>query len=79
MSIITIDQTKVVAAKQDACKTEAKARLEATDWSQVADVAATLTNKADFDTYRAAVRAIHNKPVADPVWPERPVAVWAGQ
>jgi hypothetical protein len=58
-------------------RAEAKSRLEATDWSQVADVAAILANKADFDAYRAAVRAVYLDPVADPVWPERPVAVWS--
>lgn len=75
--MITINQTKTAAAKQDACKAEAKILLEQTDWSQVADVAAALTNKSAFDTYRAAVREIYLNPVAEPVWPERPEAVWS--
>ena len=77
MSIITIDQTKVAAAKAVACKAEAKQRLADTDWSQVADVAAVLANKAAFDTYRTAVRELYFNPVAEPVWPERPEADWS--
>lgn len=60
-----------------ACKAAAKARLEETDWSQAADVALVLTNKAAFDTYRAAVRVLYFTPIAEPVWPERPEAQWA--
>jgi hypothetical protein len=75
--MITINPTKTAAVKQEACKAEAKVLLEQTDWSQVADVAAALTNKSAFDTYRAAVREIYLNPVAEPVWPERPEAVWS--
>jgi hypothetical protein len=60
-----------------ACKAAAKARLEDTDWSQVADVSSALLNKAAFDTYRATVRALYFNPIAEPVWPERPEAQWA--
>lgn len=59
-----------------ACKAEAKHRLQDTDFSEVDDVAAILSNKSAFDTYRAAVRALYIDPVAEPTWPERPVAVW---
>jgi predicted metal-dependent HD superfamily phosphohydrolase len=78
MTIITIDPTKSSAAKLAAVQAQAKQRLADTDWSQVADVAAVLTNKADFDTYRAAVRALYFNPVANPTWPQRPEAVWSG-
>lgn len=56
---------------------EAKQRLQDTDWSQVADVTAVLTNKSAFDAYRASVRSIYLNPTETPTWPERPVAVWA--
>ena len=62
---------------KDACRSEAKGRLVETDFTQIADVAAALTNKAEFDSYRAQVRALFFNPVAAPSWPERPVAVWA--
>lgn len=60
----------------DACKAEAKKLLEETDWSQLPDVVASISNKAAFDAYRTALRAIYFNPVAAPAWPERPVAVW---
>ena len=75
--MFTIDQDYLDNKARDACAAEAKKRLEDTDWSQVADVAAALENKEAFDTYRAAVRAIYFNPVVEPVWPERPEAVWS--
>lgn len=59
------------------CKAAAKARLEETDWSQAGDVASVLLNKAEFDAYRAAIRALFFAPVAAPTWPAAPAAVWA--
>lgn len=56
------------------CKTKAKQLLQETDWSQLSDVM--ISNKAEFDAYRSAVRAIYFNPVAEPVWPERPEAAW---
>jgi predicted metal-dependent HD superfamily phosphohydrolase len=75
--MITINPSKTAEAKADACKAQAKQLLVDTDWSQNLDVAAVLTNKAAFDTYRAAVREIYFNPVAEPVWPERPEADWS--
>jgi hypothetical protein len=75
--MITIDPTKSSTKKLEACKATAKQLLEETDWSQVADVAAALTNKSAFDTYRAAVRELYFNPVAQPTWPQRPEAVWS--
>jgi len=60
----------------EACKAESKQRLFDTDWSQVADVAAILANKAEFDAYRDAVRSLYFNPVAQPVWREPPEAQW---
>lgn len=60
----------------DACKAEAKKRLEDTDFSQLPDVVDAISNKAAFDAYRAALRVIYFNPVTAPEWPERPVAVW---
>lgn len=75
--MITINQTKLDTAKIAACEAEAKRLLVDTDWSQNIDVAAVLTNKAEFDAYRATVRGLFFNPVAEPVWPERPEAVWS--
>ncbi len=59
------------------CEQRAKQLLAETDWSQLPDVASALTNKSAFDSYRAAVRVYALAPVANPVWPDRPTAVWA--
>ena len=75
--MITVNPTKTAAAKEAACKAEAKQRLVDTDWSQQADVRTQIENAAAFDTYRAAVRELYLNPVAAPVWPDRPEAVWS--
>lgn len=62
---------------KDACVAEAKSRLENTDYSQLPDVAARLTNAADFTAYRAQVRNLLLNPVANPTWPTQPTAVWS--
>ena len=60
----------------DSCKQKATELLAATDYSQLPDAAASLKNKAEFDTYRATVRAFIANPVASPVWPVAPKAQW---
>lgn len=57
------------------CKTEAKKRIAATDWSVLPDVG--ISNTAEFETYRAALRELIKNPVADPVWPTEPEPVWS--
>lgn len=67
-------------AAPSAADNEARAKtlLAATDWSQLADVGATLQNKSAFDAYRAELRAVATSPVAgDLVWPVCPTAVWS--
>ena len=59
----------------EACKREAKQRIADTDWSVLPDV--NLTNKADFEAYRATLRGLILTPVADPQWPTEPEPVWA--
>lgn len=61
----------------------AKQELLTTDWCENASVRNTnvtphLTNGADFDAYRLALRAIViNPPATVETWPTRPEAVWA--
>jgi len=66
-------------------KTQATSMLAATDWVDVPAVSDTslfphLTNKADFDTYRQALRVIAVTPpvVVDP-WPTKPDENWVTQ
>lgn len=63
--------------------TRAKLALVDSDWSDLPSVRNTamephLLNGADFDTYRAGLRAIVvNRPAEVAVWPVRPDAVWS--
>lgn len=68
-------QNQPTEAQQiEACKLEAKARLESTDWAMLSDVP--ISNRGAFETYRDTVRALYITPVAVPEWPERPEAIW---
>jgi hypothetical protein len=59
----------------EACKREAKKRIADTDWSVLPDVG--LANKADFEAYRAALRALIVTPILEPQWPVEPEPVWS--
>ena len=64
-------------------KAQAEQLLQATDWVELGDVSDPtnppwLTNKAEFTTYRAALRAIAvNPPVTVAQWPTKPEEIWA--
>ena len=72
-----------IAAPLNACSSKASQLLYETDWTTIADVADPtksqpyLLNQAEFTTYRSAVRQLAVYPVADPVWPTKPVAQWS--
>lgn len=57
-----------------ACKEEAKNRIALTDWSVLPDV--NISNKVEFEAYRAELRALIINPVVDPVFPTEPQPVW---
>jgi len=65
-------------AKDTQCKAANKAtaesKLQATDWTQVADVP--LLNKQEFTDYRATVRAIALNPPVQATFPELPAEQW---
>ena len=56
------------------CKAEAKKRIAATDWSVLPDVS--ISNRAEFESYRATLRALIITPVANPSYPVEPQPVW---
>jgi hypothetical protein len=63
------------------CKEQASALLYETDWTTIPDVADPanspyLTNQAEFIAWRSQIRALAVNPVADPVFPPTPEAVW---
>ena len=67
-------QAVTTQAQKDDCKATAKAKLAASDWSQMADVQ--ITNKAEFDNYRAILRGYVISPVTQPTWPVEPQPAW---
>ena len=65
-------------------KQNAVTKLQATDWTTIADVADPalsnpyLMNQAEFFAYRSAVRAIAVKPTAGVLtWPVKPTEQWS--
>jgi hypothetical protein len=56
------------------CKAEAKRRIAESDWSVLPDVG--ISNVAQFETYRAALRELIKNPVATPSFPTEPEPVW---
>ena len=57
-----------------ACVDQAKKLLAASDWSVLPDV--NISNKAEFETYRAALRTLMFNPVAEPTFPTEPQPAW---
>ena len=74
--------TEETVAK-DACKQQAKAILQDTDWTSIADVGDPtkanpyLVNQAEFIAYRSTVRNLAVNPVVDPVFPTAPTEEWS--
>ena len=67
-------QAVTTQAQKDDCKATAKAKLAASDWSVLPDVQ--ITNKAEFDNYRAILRGYVISPVTNPTWPQEPQPQW---
>jgi hypothetical protein len=66
-----------------ACKDQATAILNATDWTSIPDVGNPsasnpyLLNQGAFISYRSQIRALAVNPVANPVWPIAPTEQWS--
>lgn len=72
--------TQEKISKQN-CKKQASELLYETDWTTIPDVADPanspyLTNQAEFIAWRSQIRALAVNPVADPIFPPKPVEVW---
>ncbi len=65
--------TETTVAKTN-CKAQAKSLLSASDWAVLPDVQ--ISNKADFENYRAILRGYVISPVVNPTWPTEPQPVW---
>jgi hypothetical protein len=65
----------------DACKKQASQLLYETDWTTIPDVADStnspyLKNQAEFIAWRNEIRKFAVNPIANPVFPSKPEAVW---
>jgi hypothetical protein len=57
-----------------ACKNTAKKLIAESDWAVLPDVG--ISNGSEFVAYRATLRELIKNPVANPVFPAVPQAVW---
>jgi hypothetical protein len=80
---VTAEQATLTAQEPlKACKQQASQLLYETDWTTIPDVADPtksnpyLVNVQDYVTYRSALRQLAVYPVANPVWPTKPVSQW---
>ena len=73
---LVAEEDKKLAAQQklDDCKNQAKQKIANCDWSVLPDV--NISNRAEFEAYRAKLRGYILNPVADPVFPTEPQPVW---
>ena len=67
-------QAVTTQAEKDDCKATAKAKLATSDWAVLPDVQ--ISNKADFENYRAILRGYVISPVTNPTWPTEPQPIW---
>jgi hypothetical protein len=72
---VTYDLQAVTSqAQKDACKSQAKSLLAASDWAILTDVP--LDNKAEFKSYRETLRNLVLNPVENPTFPTEPTPSW---
>lgn len=63
--------------KKQNCKNEAKQKISNSDWSVLPDVK--ISNKSEFENYRAILRNYILNPVENPDWPNEPTPIWVIQ
>lgn len=61
--------------KKQNCKNTAKQKIENCDWSVLSDVK--ISNKSEFENYRAILRNYILNPVEDPIFPVEPNPIWS--
>lgn len=61
------------------CKVQAQALLSESDWADLVSVRSNLQNVSEWDNYRSAVRQLRTNPVQNPVFPDKPQALWKTQ
>jgi hypothetical protein len=74
--MITVNQDKLTQLKKDHCKSEAKALLSASDWSELPGAVEQLQNATEWKEYRKEIRNFIINPIENPIWPQKPETVW---
>ena len=69
-----VDQTLKSIYLKDQCKAKAKGLISSCDWSVLIDV--NISNKSEFESYRAILRNLILNPVENPIFPKEPDPVW---
>jgi hypothetical protein len=70
---IQVQEQLTLILKEDV-KDATRVKLAKTDWAVLPDVG--ISNVAEFEAYRAALREIIKNPVLDPEYPTEPNPVW---
>lgn len=73
--MITVNQNKISEIKKESCKIKAKQLISNTDWSVLPDVK--ISNKLEFENYRAILRELIINPVENPEYPVEPEPIWS--
>ena len=58
------------------CKTQAKALLLESDWSETPSAQMDLANGGSWIVYRRELRQLFVNPIENPTWPTKPEAKW---
>jgi hypothetical protein len=69
------DEVLSIKKKQD-CKTQAKALLLESDWSETPSAQMDLANGGSWIVYRRELRQLFVNPIENPTWPTKPEAKW---
>lgn len=69
-----IDETLKSEFLKSNCKNQAKNLIAQSDWSVLSDV--NISNKSEFETYRAILRNYILNPVENPDFPVEPEPIW---
>lgn len=72
--MIIVNEEKLSKFKKDNCKHEAKKLIANSDWAVLPDVK--ISNKSEFENYRAILRNYILNPVENPIFPEEPNPIW---
>jgi len=69
-----VDETLKSEYLKNQCKAKAKSLISSSDWSVLIDV--NISNRSEFESYRAILRNLILNPVENPIFPTEPEPIW---